>query len=195
MATSLGPHRNGPQIKYIIPEYKEGKDANPLKDHPEWNAAHVALLKAGIPTIENVGGDIDDVTGKRVTFQGFPWKWLEGDACVIRLVALLDPNGNVRLEPGKKGKQANTPATQPIAAVKKSRGEEVHRQIAVGHQQHQGPGVLQPQPSLGARHAGMAVAPRCSTSRCCSCTAATACSCSSSTASCIAAPTWMRRCT
>src|SRR4029077_18273145 len=35
----------------------------------------------------------------RCTFQGFPWKWHEGDACVIRLVAMLDPRGKNRLEP------------------------------------------------------------------------------------------------
>ena len=64
--------------------------------------AHKTLLAAGIPTIENVGGDLDDVTGKRCTFQGFPWKWHEGDACVIRLVAMLDPSGDYRLEPGRR---------------------------------------------------------------------------------------------
>ncbi len=64
-------------------------------------SAHKALLAAGIPTIENVGGDLDEVAGKRCTFQGFPWKWHEGDACVIRLVAMLDPKGAYRLEPGK----------------------------------------------------------------------------------------------
>jgi kynurenine formamidase len=120
LATSLGPHRNGPQIKYIIPEYKEVTGREAIKDFPEWNAAHLVLLCAGIPTIENVGGDLDDVAGKRCTFQGFPWEWHEGDACVIRLVALLDPNGNVRFEPGKKGKSAEKPATQPIADLKKA---------------------------------------------------------------------------
>lgn len=118
LATSLGPHRNGPQIKYILPEYKQATGHEAIEDFPEWNAAHLVLLGAGIPTIESVGGDLDDVAGKRCTFQGFPWKWLEGDACVIRLVALLDPNGNVRLEPGKKGKSADKPATQPLAAKK-----------------------------------------------------------------------------
>jgi kynurenine formamidase len=59
------------------------------------------LLGAGIPTIENVGADLDEVSGKRCTFQGFPWKWHEGDACVIRLVAIFDPSGNYRIESGR----------------------------------------------------------------------------------------------
>jgi kynurenine formamidase len=104
LATSLGPHRNGPQIKYLIPEYKQATKRDAIKDFPEWNPASLALLGAGIPTVENVGGDLDEVTGKRCTFQGFPWKWHEGDACVIRLVAMLDPSGSYRIESGVGGK-------------------------------------------------------------------------------------------
>jgi kynurenine formamidase len=101
LATSIGPHRNGPQIKYLLPEYKEATGREASADFPEWNPAHRTLLKAGIPTIENVGADLDAVSGKRCTFQGFPWKWHEGDACVIRLVAMLDPSGTYRFESGQ----------------------------------------------------------------------------------------------
>jgi kynurenine formamidase len=100
LATSLGPHRNGPQIKYLLPEYEAATGREAIADFPEWNAAHRVLLGAGIPTVENVGGDLNLLNGKRCTFQGFPWKWHEGDACVIRLVAMLDPKRRNRLEPG-----------------------------------------------------------------------------------------------
>jgi kynurenine formamidase len=100
LATSIGPHRNGPQIKYLLPEYRQATGREAIQDFPEWNPAHRALLAAGIPTVENVGADLDAVTGRRCTFQGFPWKWLEGDACVIRLVAMLDPRGTMRIESG-----------------------------------------------------------------------------------------------
>lgn len=103
LATSIGPHRNGPQIKYLLPEYKEATGREAKDDFPEWNIAHRTLLEAGIPTIENVGGDLDTVTGKRCTLQGFPWQWHEGDACVIRLVAMFDPGGNIRIESGTAG--------------------------------------------------------------------------------------------
>jgi kynurenine formamidase len=118
LATSLGPHRNGPQIKYLLPEYKEATGREAIKDFPEWNPAHRTLLEAGIPTIENVGGDLDALTGKRCTFQGFPWKWHEGDACVIRLVALLDPSGKLRLE---RGAGRKTAAAKKAPAIKSSR--------------------------------------------------------------------------
>jgi kynurenine formamidase len=104
LATSLGPHRNGPQIKYLLPEYKQATRREAIKDFPEWNAAHKVLLGAGIPTIENVGGDLALLSGKRCTFQGFPWKWHEGDACIIRLVAILDPKGKNRIEKGGPSK-------------------------------------------------------------------------------------------
>jgi kynurenine formamidase len=100
LATSLGPHRNGPQIKYLLPEYKKATGRDAIQDFPDWNPAHRTLLAAGIPTIENVGGDIAEVVGKRCTFQAFPWKWTEGDACVIRLVGIVDPKGGYRLESG-----------------------------------------------------------------------------------------------
>jgi kynurenine formamidase len=121
LATSLGPHRNGPQIKYLLPEYKEATGRDAIKDFPEWNAAHRTLLEAGIPTIENVGGDLDALSGKRCTSQGFPWKWHEGDACVIRLVAMLDPKGTCRLERGA-GRKAAAAKKSPI--IKSARGAD-----------------------------------------------------------------------
>ena len=101
LATSIGPHRNGPQLPYLLPEYEQATGRDAIQDFPDWNPAHKALLAKGIPTIENVGGDLNAVTGKRCTLQGFPWDWQEGDACVVRLVAMLDPSGKLRIESGK----------------------------------------------------------------------------------------------
>ena len=43
------------------------------EDFPKWEPAHKTLMvKGGIPGIENVGGDLDKVTGKRCTFMAFP---------------------------------------------------------------------------------------------------------------------------
>jgi kynurenine formamidase len=101
LATSLGPHRNGPQIRFLLPEYKKATGRNAIDDFPEWNPAHRTLLQAGIPTIENVGGDVAEVVGTRCTFHAYPWKWTEGDACVIRLVAMRDRRGTYRIEAGR----------------------------------------------------------------------------------------------
>lgn len=101
LATSLGLHRNGPQMKRIPKEYESDTGRNAREDFPDWNPAHRILLEAGVPTVENVGADVDELLGKRCTFHAYPWNWSEGDACPIRMVAILDPGGNYRLGAGK----------------------------------------------------------------------------------------------
>lgn len=103
LATSLGEHRNGPQMKYLADNYRKATGRDPTKDFPDWNPAHRVLLGAGIPTIENMGGDVDVVSGSRVTVHACPLDWPEGDGCVVRLVAIVDPAGSYRIEPGQEG--------------------------------------------------------------------------------------------
>jgi kynurenine formamidase len=100
MATSLAGHRGGPIVKELPRQYRAATGHEPEQDHPDWNIAHKTLLEAGIPTIENVGGNIDAVTGLRCAFHAYPWFWPEGDACVTRLTAILDPAGSYRLADG-----------------------------------------------------------------------------------------------
>ncbi|MEJ2040811.1 MAG: cyclase family protein, partial [Desulfosarcinaceae bacterium] len=101
LATSLGPHRGGPLMNRLVDAYKAATGLDPVKEHPEWNVAHKTLLAAGIPTIEQVGGDVDILAGRRATYAATPWKFEYGDACPVRFVALIDPDGKVRIDPGK----------------------------------------------------------------------------------------------
>jgi kynurenine formamidase len=101
LATSMGPHRGGPQMKRLAGEYAKATGKDPKVEHPEWNAAHKTLLGAGVPTVEQVGGDVDVLRGKRTTLAAIPWKFEHGDACQVRFVAMFDPNGKCRIEPGK----------------------------------------------------------------------------------------------
>ena len=103
MATAIGPQRNGPLLPHLLEEYKAETGREAAEDFPEWEPCHRELLRAGIPGIENVGGELDKVTGKRCTFAAFPWKWTKGDGCIVRLVAILDPGGDYRLETGSAG--------------------------------------------------------------------------------------------
>lgn len=100
LATSLGLHRNGPQMKRIAKEYESATGRPAQADFPAWNPAHKVLLAAGIPTIENAGGDMSEVSGKRCTIHALPWNFQGGDACPVRLVAILDPGGSYRLAAG-----------------------------------------------------------------------------------------------
>lgn len=100
LATSLGLHRGGPNMRRLPGDYQKATGLDPKTEHPEWNVAHKILLSAGIPTIEQVGGDVDLLADKRATFAATPWKFEYGDACPIRFVAMIDPSGNYRIDAG-----------------------------------------------------------------------------------------------
>ncbi|MGI5939850.1 MAG: cyclase family protein [Thermoleophilia bacterium] len=100
LATTMGPHRGGPQMKRLAFRYNEATGLDPNKEHGELHVAHKTLLAAGIPTIEQVGGDADMVKGRRATLGAVPWKFNHGDACPVRLIAMFDPTGQARIEPG-----------------------------------------------------------------------------------------------
>jgi kynurenine formamidase len=103
LATAIGPQRNGPLHPHLAAEYKKWSGGRDWKDDfPDWEPVHRILFKNGILGIENVGGDIDKVTGRRCTFAFFPWNWERGDGCIIRLVAMVDPKGSYRIEKGEK---------------------------------------------------------------------------------------------
>lgn len=101
LATSMGPHRGGPQMKRLALEYEQKTGKNPKVEHAKWNIAHKILADAGIPTIEQVGGDVGVLTGKRATFAAAPWKFEHGDACPVRFVAMIDPAEKIRIDAGK----------------------------------------------------------------------------------------------
>ena len=101
LATSLGPHRGGPLMKRLAGEYQKATGKDPKKEHGEWYVAHKTLLGAGIPTIEQVGGDVDLLLGKRATLSAAPWKFKYGDACPVRFVAMVDPTGTLKIDAGK----------------------------------------------------------------------------------------------
>jgi kynurenine formamidase len=103
LATAIAPHGPGwPHglLPWACAEYEEETGREVLDDFPLWEPCHRALLSHGIVGFENVGGEIDQVTGQRVTFAAFPWRWVKGDGCIIRLVAMLDPTGEFRIQQG-----------------------------------------------------------------------------------------------
>lgn len=103
LATSMGPHRGGPLMNRLTQKYIDATGLDPKAEHAAWNGAHKALLGAGIPTIENVGGDVDEMLGKEALIHALPWKFDGGDACPVRLVAITDPSGGNRIDSGNAG--------------------------------------------------------------------------------------------
>jgi len=77
-------------MPWLHAEYMKetGKDAD--KEFPENEPAHRLLYGAGIPGIENAGGDVDEVTGMRCTLAAFPLLYEGGDGSMVRLVAIVE---------------------------------------------------------------------------------------------------------
>jgi len=102
MATKLVDHGLGPTHAFLIDEWKELYGREPKEDFPLWEDAHKNLMVKGhIPAIENIGGEVDAVTGKRCFIMAFPWRWAGGDGSVIRVLAVVDPDQTFRFETGE----------------------------------------------------------------------------------------------
>lgn len=55
-----------------------------------WEPCHKYLLGNGIVGVENLGGDLDKVSGKRFRFFCFPLRWYLGDGSMARCSAEID---------------------------------------------------------------------------------------------------------
>lgn len=95
LATSLALHRNGPIDKRVVENFKRETGKNPKTAFPDWNPAHRMLLAAGIPTVEELGGEVAALAGRKALICAFPWRWLGGDASIVRVVAIAQPAGKV----------------------------------------------------------------------------------------------------
>lgn len=100
LATSMGPHRGGPHMKRLAGEYRTATGNDPKTAHGKWFIAEKTLAAAGIPVVVQVGGDVDELNGKRATFAATPWKLEHGDACPVRMVGMTDPSGKLRIDEG-----------------------------------------------------------------------------------------------
>ena len=48
------------------------------------------MMGNGIVGVENLGGDLEKVVGKRFQFWCFPLRWYMGDGSMVRCVAEID---------------------------------------------------------------------------------------------------------
>ena len=55
-----------------------------------WEPCHKYMMGNGIVGVENLGGDLDKVVGKRFKFMAFPLRWHLGDGSMVRCVAEID---------------------------------------------------------------------------------------------------------
>jgi kynurenine formamidase len=88
--TYMIDHGPGPFVPRLIEEYTKLKGHPPIEDFPEWEPVHTILLGNDVMGFENVGGDIEMVTGRRCKIAAFPLRWYKGDGTIVRMVAFID---------------------------------------------------------------------------------------------------------
>ena len=88
--TVLAQHPLSERMPWLYKEYKKETGGDADEEFPAYEPCEKILLGNGIPCIENAGGDIDLVTGKRCTIAGFPFRLQYGDGGMVRLVAIVD---------------------------------------------------------------------------------------------------------
>jgi kynurenine formamidase len=79
-----------PLLPWLIDLYKKLKGRDVYQDFPYWEPCHRILYTNGIFGIENVGGDLDKITGKRCTIAAIPLKWQGGDGSMVRVIAITE---------------------------------------------------------------------------------------------------------
>lgn len=55
-----------------------------------WEPCHKLMMGHGIVGVENIGGDLEKVVGKRFKFMAFPIRWYMGDGSMVRVAAEID---------------------------------------------------------------------------------------------------------
>jgi len=66
-----------------------------------WEPCHKLMLGNGIVGVENLGGDLEKVVGKRFRFIALPIRWHLGDGSMVRCVAEIDEDDIVPNVPAR----------------------------------------------------------------------------------------------
>ena len=69
---------------------KYGKPLVEFFDDSKYQLMHLELFKHGIIHAECLGGDIDLLLNERVEIGCFPWRFVDGESSISRIVAFLD---------------------------------------------------------------------------------------------------------
>ena len=77
-------------MPWLYNDYKRETGQDPNEEFPKFEPCLPMLIENGISCIQNAGGDIDQVTGKRCKFFALPCRLQEADASMVRLVAIVE---------------------------------------------------------------------------------------------------------
>ena len=68
----------------------------------KYQLMHIEMFDQGIIHLECAGGDLDLLLNRRVTIGCFPWRFVDGESSICRLVAMVDEDLYEELMAGKK---------------------------------------------------------------------------------------------
>jgi arylformamidase len=68
-------------------EARTGQRVEDVFPDEDWLYAHLELGRHGICHVDQLGGELARVAGRRMDVGVFPWRWVGGDASVARVVA------------------------------------------------------------------------------------------------------------
>jgi kynurenine formamidase len=76
----------------LVAEYEEmtGQPIEATLPVSDFEHVHYATARNDISMLENLGGEIAEVAGRRVDIGAFPWRWQGGEASVCRVAAFVE---------------------------------------------------------------------------------------------------------
>ena len=105
---------------------KFGKPMAEVFDDTKYQLMHIELFPHGIIHAECIGGEIDLVLNKRLTIGFFPWRFVDGESCIGRCVAMVEDDEYEEL----MKKKATMPKTRFGDAFNPKHVEAINRQTA-----------------------------------------------------------------
>ena len=76
---------------------KYGKGLEEIFEDGKYQLMHLEMFNHHILHAECVGGDIDLLNGRRCTIGCFPWRLVDGESCISRIVAFVEDDEYVEL--------------------------------------------------------------------------------------------------
>ena len=81
---------------------KYGKGLDEIFPDDKYQLMHLEMFNKGIIHAECMGGDIDLLSNQRVTVGCFPWRFVDGESSISRIVAMVDDDRYEKLMEKKK---------------------------------------------------------------------------------------------
>jgi kynurenine formamidase len=79
-----------------------GKGLDEIFTDDKYQLMHLEMFNHGIIHAESMGGDIDLLSNQRATVGCFPWRFVDGESSISRIVAIVDDDRYEKLMEKKK---------------------------------------------------------------------------------------------